>query len=515
MDCYGFNRAEFDTIFARRPDGTRKNRVLLKYLCSDNVHKLVRASWEGHYNRFSYVVKPRTMDEMVYAIKRTMRDSFNAYRLPIIRLMDCIYICTDYELDRTGGICADGDITSIRYARRDNGKIYKMKAGKFYRYLLMQNPFSKGLPHEVITYLCEDFAASWRAYAAEKINGYGELVVDSDFETIYSSSCCPGDFHSCMVDDGYHTFYNDCVKASAASLRNDDGDVIARCVIYDEVFDEDGKVWRLAERQYAADQDTVKMQMLVNALIAKGRIDGYKCVGAGCGDKRAFVDVNGQSLASKRFRIACNIGDDDYVSYQDSFKYYDYDAGYADNYGAGELDLAITGGELEWDWDDYNERNMPPSHSIEVHFDGCWYHTDDRHLEDFIDINGNYYHEDEVYECPECGEMFVKEDRGEYSELLDEYFCCYSCMHDAESDYAESHNLVWREDTGEWIDKDEAVKFLNSFGDISYITKRSADIRVERQTWFFDDEEGVYRDWNDYFNELKNKYYSKLAKSVI
>ena len=33
------------------------------------------------------------------------------------------------------------------------------------------------------------------------------LHVDSNFQKIYDSDECAGDFHSCMVDKGFHTFY--------------------------------------------------------------------------------------------------------------------------------------------------------------------------------------------------------------------------------------------------------------------------------------------------------------------
>ena len=46
-----------------------------------------------------------------------------------------------------------------------------------------------------------------------------------------------------MVDKGFHYFYKDAVKAKAAYLEDENGKIIARCIIFTEVYDEDGKVW--------------------------------------------------------------------------------------------------------------------------------------------------------------------------------------------------------------------------------------------------------------------------------
>ena len=67
------------------------------------------------------------------------------------------------------------------------------------------------------------------------------------------------------------------------------------------------KVLRLAERQYATDGSDQLKRQLVMALIDAGEIDGYKRVGAGCGDNRAFVDNNGNPLESTDLWISCSL----------------------------------------------------------------------------------------------------------------------------------------------------------------------------------------------------------------
>ena len=92
-----------------------------------------------------------------------------------------------------------------------------------------------------------------------------------------------------MVDRKLHYFYTNSVDASAAYLINEEGKVTARCVIYNRVTDQNGKIWRLAERQYATDENNTLKRALIDALIKGGHIDGYKKVGAGCGDARALL----------------------------------------------------------------------------------------------------------------------------------------------------------------------------------------------------------------------------------
>ena len=65
----------------------------------------------------------------------------------------------------------------------------------------------------------------------------------------------------------YYYFYMDSVDASAAYLTDEDDMVIARCIIYNEVKDQDGNKWRLAERQYASDENDILKRALIDALI--------------------------------------------------------------------------------------------------------------------------------------------------------------------------------------------------------------------------------------------------------
>lgn len=153
--------------------------------------------------------------------------------------------------------------------------------------------------------------------------------MDDNFSDIYDSDECEGDFYSCMTDKDYHYFYRDSVDTSAAYLKNEQGKIIARCVIFNKVYEEGtNKIWSLAERQYSTNQDDMLKRALVNALIIGGYIDGYKQVGYDCHHSRSFVDIEGDSLEDNNFYIDCNLGTEDTLSYQDSFKWYDMSEGH-------------------------------------------------------------------------------------------------------------------------------------------------------------------------------------------
>ena len=126
------------------------------------------------------------------------------------------------------------------------------------------------------------------------------------------------------------------------------------CIIYNEVHDQHDKVWRLAERQYSTDCNDILKRALVDALIRDGHIDGYKKIGAGCGDSQAFVDNEGNSLSHLKLSISCDLDYGDTLSYQDSFKSYDEYERVATNFGEGDIGLDTTNGEIE-DEDDERE----------------------------------------------------------------------------------------------------------------------------------------------------------------
>ena len=117
----------------------------------------------------------------------------------------------------------DGDYKAIRYINHENdGRVFKMKAGKFFRALILETKFGQTLPEQVLIYLCEDFATEWQGYCIGKLPK-NKLHVNEDFERIYSSEHLLENFGSCMVNRGLHGFYEYAVKAKAAYLENEEG----------------------------------------------------------------------------------------------------------------------------------------------------------------------------------------------------------------------------------------------------------------------------------------------------
>ncbi len=228
----------------------------------------------------------------------------------------------------------------------------------------------------------------WQVYVQGSLPKY-TLHVDDNFEKIYSREACEGDFHSCMTGRGLSSFYSDAVKAKAAYLTNKNDKVIARAVIYTAAKDEDGKVWRLCERQYSSDSNEILKRALVDSLIQDNQIDGYKFVGADCGNSRGFVDNEGNSLNCKRFTISCDLDWGDYLSYQDSFKWYNMDDNVAYNYSDCDYQyrLDTTNGEIEDEesaYDEYHDRDV--ADTVTVYYHGSEMSCDSEDLDDFEEI---------------------------------------------------------------------------------------------------------------------------------
>lgn len=305
---------------------------------------------------------------------------------------DFIFRSDVYEIDR-GGLCVDGSAGHIRYINHaNNAGIYKMKAGKFFGKIIAENWFGSHLPEPVARWLCEEFAHDWTAWASEQLDSAEyTLCTGSDYESfrkIYSSRAQLGGFHSCMNDKDVSSFYVDSVDATAAWMEDADGRIAARCVIYNHCEDEDGNVWRLAERQYAKDIDDNLKRQLVVKLIRAGLIDGYKQVGASYDDPTAFVKNDGTSLGRKLFRIECTLDDGGKYSYQDSFKCYDYPQHACINrhpeddcYDLGDCEeifhVAKGSDRPGYRWSDWHECWIPEDDAVWVDGHSDWFHFDE------------------------------------------------------------------------------------------------------------------------------------------
>lgn len=497
------NFGEFQELFGIQHhasgEKSRKNRILLSYI--KNRRLLHNAVASDDYSLLHISDMAELKKTMHHEIRSSGHNDDSL--LYEIKIKDDIYHSALYYTDANHGLCEDGDFRSIRYINAENGRVFKMKIGKFFRKIILETAFGQTLPEQVLTYLCEEMTQDWQIHTMGCLP-QNKLFVNKDFERIYDSRVCVGDFHSCMVDKEYHSFYEDAVNASAAYLENEDGKIIARCIIYNEVKDQNGKIWRLAERQYSKDENDILKRALVDALIRGGHIDGYKSVGAGCGDSRAFVDIEGNSLNSCEFSIKCDLDYEDTLSYQDSFKNYDDYTRIATNFEKGNIQLDTTEGEIEdeedEEYDDYHDYHCRETTLVYRH--GQEYYCDRDNLDDFIYLEDKdeYHHEDDVERCDVCDGNFLSED-GLFSEMTEEYYCCSSCLEKAEQSYKEENWNYAEYDEEYFEDNDDVVEYLrwshhSHRYDKSTISQETLDEKIEEGEFYIFD--GVaYDEIND------------------
>lgn len=487
------NYEDFKEMFVRE-DGRRKNAVLLAWYKSRPMMTWIRENVDrskdyiGTMRQYARGFKIHDMSELKDYIMWLVRSHVDYARN--CDMGDSLWIPNYgwfgsdlYRTDRSG-LCFDRDYRSHRYVRKDNGRDFKMKMGRLFNHIIDCTTVADIIPREVRLWICEEVQRDWEAYARREMPeeaGF-ELHVDDDFERIYDGDCLRGDFGSCMTDRGHHSFYTDAVKAKAAYLTDEEGMIMARCVIFTEVEDlATGEVVRLAERQYSSDGKEILKQDLINALIKGEHIDGYKKIGAGCGEANAFISVNGESWSDRHFKIRCNLDFGDTVSYQDSFKWYNMDENYAYNWYDDcndDIDLATTDETLRGgNWDEWHER-WTNNDLVTVHYHGREYTCDDGDTEDFVWIDNSddygYFHSDDVSYCEECCEDFVS-DNGYYSEITQDSYCCEDCRDEAERRYKEE-NWTYSEYDDDWFeDEDDVTTLKRGSGDEITICTDSAE----------------------------------------
>lgn len=508
------NYEEFKELFGIVKHGngnkSRKNKILLAFI--KNKEQLHNAVISGDYTLL-HISDITTMKNVV--TNEIIKSSNDNRKLPyVVDLIDKRYYSSIYSTDRSKGLCEDGDTKSVRYINMEKGeRVFKMRAGKFYKSIVLETEFGKHLPEQVLNFLCEEFASEWQTFTMGKLPK-NKLFVNKDFERIYSSDCCEGNFGSCMVDDGQYSFYENAVNASAAYLENEEGKIIARCIIFNEVKDQDGKIWRLAERQYSSESNEILKRALIEALISGGYIDGYKKVGAGCGDARAFVDINEHSLSDRQFSIECNLDWEDTLSYQDSFKWYNMNSLKADNFGSGNLNLGITDYCLNDDQREYDDyHGYYCNETVLVYVEGREYYCDTDDLDDFIWVDSidEYHHKDDVQRCPECGKYFVASD-GRYSEVTEETYCSYDCLDDAESTYKRENWYYSYYDEEYYENEDEITYYYEWNSGLGEYERKTISERSADELW----EKGeLHRFGNDLFDLIDNEFNLPFGYQLI
>lgn len=405
-----------------------------------------------------------------------------------------------YTTDHFMGLCEDKTLNAIRYYNIERERTFKMKAGKMFNHIMSINKALCEMPEQIKRWLSEEFVAEWIEYARHNLyDSEFTLHVDDNFSDIYDSERCAGydedydSFGSCMVNDGQYHFYEDAVDAKAAYLTDCDDLIVARCVIFTNVHEQGSdKVWRLAERQYSKFSDLALQRQLVRALITEGHIDGFKKVGASCHNTRIFLDNEGNSLEGKRFWIPCKLEDGDTLSYQDSFKWFDYDRQMAFNYAScgADVDLSVTDKYVYINnhddecWSGYHDCYISD-------YDATWVDTRNDYFycsecvnayirqddgtyremwcyeEDCIKVGDNYYYAGKDCDspgdyrlqcCPECDDWFVPErEDSVYSELTEEWYDCQDCLDAAEGQYHRDRGEVFSDYDDKWFPEEEVI----------------------------------------------------------
>lgn len=368
-------------------------------------------------------------------------------------------------LDEFKGLCTDGDTKAIRYinTERDN-RVFKMKAGKFVSRCIEDDFLADVMPEQMKRWIGEEFAREWQSFAEQHVdvNRY-KLHVDRNFSDIYDSDRCAGNFDSCMTDKDQWYFYRDAIDCSAAYLTDANDNIVARCIVYNHVTDEDGNVYRLAERQYATGQDNVLKQILVDKLIAGGYIDGYKRVGVDCHDNRNFVANNGDSLSNKIFSIECNLKSGDTLSYQDSFVYFDIEESRAYNGDVGSCYIKLDTTEETFEYGKWSEWN------------GCYINEDDAYFDEYYE---DYVYQSDLADAIFCGQRIaICSERAAQSALFawsehetayifldeccyvnweDDYFLSGDCVEDWNGAMQYEGNCNWSECVAGYVHKNES-----------------------------------------------------------
>ena len=437
MLLYNFNGYEdFKYLFGLECHGngvkSRKNKILLQHLKNPALIKYCR-----EHNDWS-LLHIRSMAELKQLVLGYIRETGKTdSNLPNkVILIGNTYWSAQYKTDHMEGLCEDFDKKAVRYVNTKTDRVYKMKAGKFFTSLIKETEIGQILSEQVVNWLSEEFTQDWQTYTFGKTPNV-EFHVDDNFELIYDGCACK-DFNgcSCMVGKNRHSFYEDAVDAKATYLLDMDGYVLARAIIFTDVKDENGKKWRLLERQYAKESNEVLKRLLVDFCIREGHIDGFKQIGAGCSESRAFVANDGTSLADKKFSIRCDLDTYDTLSYQDSFKYYDYDRNIAYNYADSRYDYTLDTTDLNLEGDDDDDDHQAYDEYHDYNCDEvreCYYHgnpinVDVDNLDDFIFLAAlnEYHHIEDVTQCDACGEWVVKED-ATYNADAEAYFCNDQC----------------------------------------------------------------------------------------
>lgn len=236
------------------------------------------------------------------------------------------------------GICIDGDVNAVRYKRTDTGHTYKMKIGKFVNKYIEENagkmPYWLKNPTLRIFFI-EEITELWKNKRLKDQSL--KVIVNKDFHAIYDRDRRPEgaqNFDSCMDGDNNWNYYADHEDLyDAVSLQDDEGMIYARAILV-HCFDKNDNPHNYLERIYC------NQRMYKDLLFEKAKVEGlfdlYKDLNASCHESTAINDVATDRKISYRLYIPIHLETGDYMSYQDTFKWYYTEVDKAYNY---DMDL--------------------------------------------------------------------------------------------------------------------------------------------------------------------------------
>ena len=431
-----------------------------------------------------------------------------------------------------------GNTKMIAYSKTTgDGKIYMMTITKLLTKIFADKDiYKQSKSHKVISNrLTELLSQKWEA--DNSLEGY-EVTVDDDFERIYIDN----EIDSCMTEGYHYKFYESSVNASAASLTSPNGDMVARCIIFNEVLEIGTKnTYRYAERQYAT-QAKFK-QVLINRLYEGDYIDIHKDVNASCQDSTTIKKEDESFPLALKIEMALESGD--YMAYQDTFKWYDQSNNVAYNHHHSNCEemtstdeeyrpedrytCDVCGASLSEDdalWaengdclcsdcgvtDDVNDVVIRRSYAVYSNEQRGYIHQDQA-----IEINGNYYHEDS--------------DSIGYDEIDDEYILAddgvtLECGLFTHEDNATEIDGEWYSNTDDRIVQIDGDNYLSDSEEVVYDEIDECYILTEESVMLHSDEcthesnaVEVGHEWHligsDHIIEINGTYYHIESDELI
>ena len=207
------------------------------------------------------------------------------------------------------------------------------------------------------------------------------------------------------------------------------------------------------------------------------------------------------------------------LSYQDSFRYYNYNEGKAYNYPECHYSYCLdtTDGSIDGpddddndEWDSYHQEYV--SEVTTVYVNGREETCDINDLDDFYEINGTYYHSSDISHCEKCGQPYLPAN-GKYSAITDEDYCCEECRNKAEQEYIKENWFYSDYDQTYFEDRNDLTTYLHwDWNVVNYVEKTISKYSLDKHSRQFHLFDGVYYDRINPMSDLP--YYAEETEEI-